>query len=97
MVGATVEIHDIDTGSDNSYPTNASGLYAVSLLQPGNYEVTASKTGFQTVIEKGIVLHVGETLTIDIQLPLQTAQGSVTVTEQAPLLETEKTAHRRKR
>ena len=92
MVGVNVVVLDTDTGAKTAYPTNASGLYVASLLEPGNYEVTASKSGFQTVIEKGIVLHVGETLTVDIQMPLQAAQGSVTVTEQAPLLETEKTA-----
>ena len=92
MVGVDVVVLDTDTGAKATYPTNASGLYVASLLEPGNYEVTASKSGFQTVIEKGIVLHVGETLTVDIQMPLQAAQGSMTVTEQAPLLETEKTA-----
>ncbi len=92
MVSVNVEVLDTDTGAKAEYPTNASGLYVATLLEPGNYEVTASKSGFQTVIEKGIVLHVGETLTVDIRMPLQSAQGSVTVTEQAPLLETEKTA-----
>ncbi len=92
MVAVSVVVHNTDTGSEATYSTNASGIYVATLLQPGNYEVSASKSGFETVVEKSVVIHVGETLTIDIQMPLQTQQGSVTVTEQAPLLETEKTA-----
>jgi len=91
MADVSVGVHNIDTGIQTPYPTNASGLYVAPYLQPGNYEVTATKTGFETVVNKGIVLHVGQTLTINIEMPLQAQQASITVTEEAPLIETEKT------
>jgi Carboxypeptidase regulatory-like domain/TonB dependent receptor-like, beta-barrel len=91
MTGATVVVHNLDTGSASTYPTNEAGLYVAPYLQPGNYEVTASKSGFETVVKTGAALHVGQTLTINAQLPLAAQQASITVTEQAPLLETEKT------
>ena len=60
-------------------------------LQPGNYEVRVTKTGFQTVVTNGVTVHVGQTLTVDVQLPVQAQAETVTVTEEAPVLETEKT------
>ena len=92
IVGANVVAHNTDTGSEATYQTNEDGFYSVPYLQPGNYDVTASKTGFQSVVSKGVVIHVGVTLTIDLQLPVEAAQTSITVTAEAPVLETEKTS-----
>ncbi|MHB8500783.1 MAG: TonB-dependent receptor [Candidatus Acidiferrales bacterium] len=88
---ANVVARNQDTNTESSFPTNAAGIYVAPYLQPGNYEVTVSKNGFQTVIHKDVVVHVGDRLTIDVQLPLQTQQMSITVTEEAPVLETSKT------
>ncbi len=90
--GASVVVHNADTGAESTFPTNDDGLYAAPYQQPGNYEITASKTGFQTVISKGVVVHVGDTVTIDVQLPVAGGQTSITVTAEAPVLETEKTS-----
>jgi len=84
----SVTLKDIDTGTESLFSTNAADLYVAPYLQPGHYEVTASKSGFQTVVHKNIIVHVGDTLTIDMQLPLQTQATSITVTEEAPILET---------
>jgi len=88
---ANVVARNQDTDTSVSFPTNAAGLYVAPYLQPGNYEVTVSKSGFQTVVHKDVAVHVGDRLTIDVQLPLQTQQTSIIVTEQAPVLETSKT------
>jgi hypothetical protein len=90
--GAGVTVHSDDTGIDTALTTNDSGVYVAPYLQPGNYDVTVSKTGFENVVSKGVVVHVGDRLTIDLKLPLGTQTTSVTVNEEAPLLETEKTA-----
>ncbi|MBV9181451.1 MAG: carboxypeptidase regulatory-like domain-containing protein [Acidobacteria bacterium] len=62
-------------------------------LTPGTYQLKATKSGFQTVVRQNVALHVADRLTIDLQLPVQTEQTLITVTEQAPLVETENTAH----
>jgi hypothetical protein len=91
IVGVDVLVKNTDTNSESHYATNGVGVYVAPYLQPGNYEVTDNKTGFETVVHRGVVVHVGERLTIDAQMPVQGARTSVTVTEEAPLLDLEKT------
>lgn len=90
VVGVEVIVKNTDTNTVSRFATNGVGVYVAPYLQPGNYQVSASKSGFETVLQKGIVVHVGDRLTSNIRLPIQAANASVTVTEQAPVLETEK-------
>ena len=91
MTGVSVTLLNVDTGSESIYSTNEAGLYAAPYLQPGNYELRAMATGFQSVVTKGVAVHVGDKLTVDIQMPLATQESTVTVTGEVPVLETEKT------
>src|ERR1700674_5400015 len=52
MAGVNVVVHNADTGVDTPVKTNDSGIYMASLLQPGNYDLTVSQTGFATVEHK---------------------------------------------
>jgi outer membrane receptor protein involved in Fe transport len=88
-----VVVRNLDTETESTFPTNSAGIYVAPYLQPGNYQVTANKSGFETVVTKNVVVHVGERVTIDVALPLQSQQTSVEVTAEAPLLETDKTDH----
>src|SRR6202521_2134580 len=62
-----------------------------ALLQPGDYDLTVSQTGFATVQHKALKVQVGQTVRIDIEMPVASQQSLVTVTTEAPLIETEKT------
>src|SRR6202521_2526458 len=62
-----------------------------ALLQPGDYDLTVSQTGFATVQHKALKVQVGQTLRLDIEMPVASQQSLVTVTTEAPLVETEKT------
>jgi protocatechuate 3,4-dioxygenase beta subunit len=59
MTDATVLVHNTDTGADQSVTTNDAGRYVVPQLQPGHYELTASKSGFATAEAKGLDVGVG--------------------------------------
>ncbi|HYL09526.1 MAG TPA: TonB-dependent receptor [Candidatus Acidoferrales bacterium] len=89
--GAIVTVRNTDTGGERTLTTNDAGIYVAAFLQSGNYQVKASKQGFAVVEHKGLVLAVGQTLTIDFAMPLKTTEETVTVTSQAPLIEPEKT------
>jgi hypothetical protein len=91
MASANVTVRNVDTGAEKSTVTNESGIYLVPLLQPGRYDVTVRQTGFATVERKAVAVQVGQTMRIDIEMPVASQQSLVTVTTDAPLLETEKT------
>ncbi len=89
--GAAVILHSNDTGVDRSTETNDRGIYSATFLPPGHYNVTVNKTGFAKVVRENLVLEVGQTLTVDLALPVQTTQETVTVTGESPVIDPEKT------
>lgn len=89
---ASVVVRNTETNTESQYLTNNDGVYVAPYVQPGNYEVTTNKGGFQAVLHKNVIVHVGESLTINVSLPVRGETTSVTVTEEAPVLETDKTA-----
>jgi outer membrane receptor protein involved in Fe transport len=91
VADANVVVRNQDTDTESSFPTNSVGIYVAPYLQPGNYQITVGKSGFETVVHKNVTVHVGDKLTIDVQLPLQAQQTSIVVTEEMPVLETGKT------
>jgi carboxypeptidase family protein/TonB-dependent receptor-like protein len=88
--GAQVMIKNADTGIERTLATNDEGLYTAPLLQPGTYEIRVIKEGFAVVIRKDIHLAVGQTLVIDLRMPLKAATESITVTGEAGVIDTEK-------
>jgi hypothetical protein len=90
---ATVVVRNQDTETESIFLTNSAGFYVAPYVQPGSYQLKTTKNGFETVVHKNVVVHVGDRLTIDVQLPLQVQQISVVVTEDTVVLETSKTDH----
>ena len=89
--GVALTIHNTDTGIDRAVTTNGAGLYTAPFLQVGNYEITADKTGFAKVVRKDLTLQVGQTLTVDFQMQVQSTSEAVTVTGEAPIIDPTKT------
>lgn len=88
---ASVIVKNANTGVEVALSTNDVGLYNAPFLQPGNYEITVTKAGFAKVVRTGLTLQVGQTLTLDISMPLQSAQALVTVSGDADIVDTSKT------
>jgi hypothetical protein len=65
-----------------------SGYYEATLLLPGNYRVSAELTGFKKTVRRGLVLPMSGTLEIDLSLEVGGVTETVSVTAQAPVLET---------
>src|SRR6476620_10212789 len=89
--GASVTLRNTDTRIERKTATTEAGIYSAPFLKPGPYEVSVSKTGFSSVLRKDLTLQVGQTLTVDFSMGLQTAQELVTVSGQAGVVDTEKT------
>jgi len=84
----SVNVRSLDTGSTKTTQTNATGTYRFSLLPPGNYSISATASGFQTVARKATVL-LGADTTANIQLVVSSSQETVEVTGALPTIETE--------
>jgi hypothetical protein len=89
--GAAITIRNTDTGIERKIESNEAGNYSAAFLQPGHYEVESVKTGFAGILRKDLVLQVGQTLSLDLSMQVKSAQETVTVTGDAPVVDTEKT------
>ncbi|MDX6405550.1 MAG: hypothetical protein QOH70_3005 [Blastocatellia bacterium] len=87
--GATVTITKVDTAAARSVTTGDSGEYQAPALDIGTYKISATKSGFQTVVQENIVLQTSDRLRIDLTLSPGDVTGVVTVVAAAPLVETE--------
>ena len=88
LVGAAVTVKHIDTGLTRAVETDSSGNYSVSSLPVGEYELTAEKMGFQVEVRRGIKLAVAQEAVVNLTLQVGSMVQQVTVTEDAPLVNT---------
>ena len=88
VVGATVVVRNADTGVALNFRTNESGYYEANLLLPGNYEISAEMEGFKKLVRRGVTLPVASRIEINLPLDVGGVTESVSVTADAPLLET---------
>jgi carboxypeptidase family protein len=88
VAGATVTIRNVDTGTARTVTSDEGGRYIVPVLPVGNYAVQGQQSGFQTEIRSGITLTVGREEVINLTLRVGQQTQSVTVTGEAPLVNT---------
>src|SRR5262245_57653520 len=88
MPGVSITAKHPATGLTRNEVTDAEGVYRVTALPVGVYEVVAELTGFQTVSKQDIEVNVGQTVAIDFQMKVATIAETVTVTGATPLIET---------
>ena len=73
--------------------TNEQGIYRFPALPPGSYAITYAMDGMNTLIREGIILSIGQTITLDVSLELKTLEKTVVVTGEAPQVDLKKTGH----
>jgi hypothetical protein len=85
---ATVTSKNTETEAVRSAITDDAGRYQIVWLAVGQYEVTATKPGFQEAIRGGIRLVVGQEASVDLKLELSAVKAEVRVTEDAAIVST---------
>ncbi len=85
--GATVEVMNRDTGAVRSLTTDGAGAYVAASLPPAPYRLSVSLQGFQPQA-RDLVLEVGRTIQLDVQLGVANVAEQVSVTAAAPLIDT---------
>lgn len=86
---AAITVTDIDTGVVRNEVSTSTGNYRVVALSPGHYTVSAAAQGFSTLEHKGITLSLDQDARVDFALQPGKVGQTVTVTAQAPLLNTQ--------
>src|SRR2546425_2297655 len=86
--GAMVTLKHTETGYTRTAISSETGDYNVALLQVGAYEITTAMPGFKQDVRRGINLVVGQQAVINLTLEVGAAAEQVTVTEEAPLVNT---------
>jgi hypothetical protein len=87
--GAKITVTNTAMGTQNSTVTTDGGAYTIPELPAGEYSVTVASPGFSTLVRNGITVSVGETARVDLKLGVGRATATVTVTSDAPLLQTD--------
>ena len=88
LPGVKVTATNLDTGITRISISGDEGTYRLTNLSLGNYEVSASLPGFSTEVRTGIELTIGRRALVDFSLNVGEISERVTVTGEAPLVET---------
>lgn len=85
---ATVTARNVATGISYKAKAGAGGEYQIPQLPPAVYEVTASGSGFQTQVQRGIVLQVDQRARTNFVLKVGAVADSVQVSGEEALTDT---------
>src|SRR5689334_10910337 len=88
LPGAAVTVKHLETGLARSAQADSGGGFSIPSLPVGEYEVTAEKMGFRREVRRGITLVVAQQAVVDLTLQVGSIDQQVTVTAEAPLVNT---------
>lgn len=93
VAGATIRSRNEATGDSRQTATSAEGLFLLSQLPPGAYEVSVEMQGFKRTVQANIQVGVNQTVEVNLTLQLGEVTQTVQVSESVTLLDTQ-TANR---
>ncbi|HYO63763.1 MAG TPA: TonB-dependent receptor, partial [Pyrinomonadaceae bacterium] len=92
VAGTNVTARNKATGFERTAVADEDGNYRLVLLPPGTYSVSASATNFATATFDNVTVTVGGKTSLDFNLTVGGARVDVTVTGEAPVVETTRTS-----
>ncbi len=91
LPGVTLTLRNAETGFTRTAVTETDGRYRLGGLPPGRYALRAELQGFAPAEVTDLTLTIGLEVGRNLTLQLQGVQESLTVTGQAPIVETTRT------
>jgi outer membrane receptor for ferrienterochelin and colicin len=90
--GASVVVRNTETGFERTVTSNSDGFFSAPLLPLGKYEVSAESAGFSKTTLENVVLNIGQTLSLRVELKAGSAGATVVdVTAEGEVVETSRT------
>src|SRR5215831_6849773 len=78
----------VDTGAKFEAVSGAEGLYTLPFLPPAAYRIIAEHPGFKRFQQEGVNAGTNERVALDIKLDVGQITETVSVTAEAPILQT---------
>jgi hypothetical protein len=91
IVGAKVTAKDLDRDTLWPTTTNVDGIYAFPRVPIGRYELKIEAAGFKTYVNDEVALEVNQRARVDVAMQVGSITENVSVTGEAPLLQTDTT------
>jgi hypothetical protein len=88
LPGASIQLVNIDSGLAITIVSNAAGAYNFPAVDPGNYRIQVSLSGFADWVREPIILSTRQGLTIDVTMAVAGVAETVTVTSESPMIST---------
>ncbi|MBB5062158.1 TonB-dependent receptor [Granulicella mallensis] len=86
---AQVKVHSLATGIDRVIHTDSDGIYVVPSLEPGDYSVQATVSGFSNYTVQKVTLDVSQTVTVNMHLAVSSAGETIEVESTSQQIETQ--------
>ncbi|HWZ42933.1 MAG TPA: carboxypeptidase regulatory-like domain-containing protein [Candidatus Saccharimonadales bacterium] len=91
VVKAVITLRNVDTNQTYTASSNSEGYYIVTNVAPGTYEFSSEAASFAKYSQKGLVLRVAQSATVDIAMKVAAATEQVVVSTEAPVIEPTRT------
>jgi hypothetical protein len=89
LPGATVTVQNVSTGLNRSVMSDENGRFVLRGLPPeGRYTLRVELAGFATEVREGLAFNAGQNAVLNFTLRLSTVQETVTVSGDAPIVQT---------
>lgn len=88
VVGATITVRDVDRGTTWKTLSNSAGNYDFPQISVGKLQVSAEAPGFSKEVRSAFVLVLNQEAKVDFHLKVGNVSETVSVSEEAPLLQT---------
>src|SRR5437870_4586721 len=87
--GASVTVKNTGTNKEDSATTDDQGRFRIVNLDPGTYNVTINASGFSVYAQEKLIVEVGRVTNVDAGLTIGPVSGTVEVTSEAPVINTQ--------
>jgi len=92
VAGAQVKATQTNTGFSRTAVTGSDGGYVLPNLSIGPYELEVTSSGFNTYLQRGIILQVNDNVTVNVKLQVGDVTQNVEVNENASMVQMHSTS-----
>ncbi|MBA3439794.1 MAG: carboxypeptidase regulatory-like domain-containing protein, partial [Pyrinomonadaceae bacterium] len=90
LPGGSVTVINKDTGQQREITADGDGSYAFRDLQAGVYDLKVIQSGFKSYVKTGVIVTINNVAREDVQMEVGGTTETVTVTSEAPPLQTDR-------